>query len=345
VSVEHCFTAVDADEANKAVASTLGLVSAAGDTIYASAANTLARLPKGTQGAFLKQGITTPSWALMTSSDLSDLTETIQDTVGAQITAGSNITAAYDDSTGAITIAVSGLTSASLSDFTEATQDVLGALGWGGSGLTFTYDDTANTAVIAVNVDSSTLEVSSDTLQVKDGGITQPKFASGILPTVVATSAPTGVAGQQWYDSDDNLLYVYNGTSWVCITPQSATVATGQATSSTTYTDLSTSGPTVTITTGTKALVYLGCNMTNNTISSGASMGYTISGATTSAAFDQFALYMNAVTSGQNFSFGSPPLYVTGLTPGANTFTSKYRAVSSGSATFTDRRISVVGIP
>lgn len=68
-----------------------------------------------------------------------------------------------------------------ISDFTEAAQDVIGALGLGGSGLTFTYTDGSNTAVIDVNVDGSTLEINTDSLRVKDGGITHAKMAAGTL--------------------------------------------------------------------------------------------------------------------------------------------------------------------
>lgn len=67
--------------------------------------------------------------------------------------------------------------STTISDFAEAVQDVLGALGLGGVALTFTYDDGAGTAVIDVNVDNSTIEVSSDSLRVKDAGITAAKLA------------------------------------------------------------------------------------------------------------------------------------------------------------------------
>lgn len=48
------------------------------------------------------------TWTTLSSTILSDFTESVQDVVGAQLVAGSNITISYDDSTGQITISASG---------------------------------------------------------------------------------------------------------------------------------------------------------------------------------------------------------------------------------------------
>lgn len=184
----------------------------------------------------------------------------------------------------------------------------------------------------------------SDTRTPTNATVTQAKFAAGVLPTTVQTTAPTGTTGLFWFDSDDMLVYVYNGTSWVCITPVSAVVTTSQTTSSTAYTNLATVGPTATITTGTQALVTVTANLTNDTISDGAGMSFAITGATTVAASDNFAYYINAVAGGQNFG-GSATYLVTGLTAGVNVFTAKYRAVAGGTMTALRRHISVVAIP
>ena len=64
-----------------------------------------------------------------------------------------------------------------------------------------------------------------------------------------------------------------------------ATVATAQTTSSTSYTDLTTAGPAVTLTTGTKALVIVTSSMEDIGASNQVSyMSYAVSGATTIAA-------------------------------------------------------------
>lgn len=118
-----------------------------------------------------------------------------------------------------------------------------------------------------------------------------------------------------------------------------AAVATSETTTSTTYTDLATAGPAVTVTTGTKALVIVSCTM------GGATglmfMASAVSGATTNAAADDRGLALDAVSAHRS---GSSFVYLfSGLTAGANTFTAKYRVVA-GTGTFYNRRIDVVNM-
>jgi hypothetical protein len=121
------------------------------------------------------------------------------------------------------------------------------------------------------------------------------------------------------------------------------TVATSQTTSSTSYTDLATTGPTVTLTTGTSALVLLTCSMTNaggaNSVST--SMGFAVSGATTIAAADTARLFVNTVgANGQ--ALQASVLYQVTLTAGSNTFTAKYKAGAAQTVTFSDRVLAVI---
>ena len=121
--------------------------------------------------------------------------------------------------------------------------------------------------------------------------------------------------------------------------PQSAVVPAGQTTTSTSYTDLATTGPAVTVTTGTQALITVGCQSSNNNSSQGAYMSFAVSGATTVAANDANAFYVTSFTGG----FGSSGMFqvlYTGLTAGSNTFTAKYRATGT-TATFSARNIIV----
>ena len=62
VSLEFCITAVDADEANYAVSKTVGKVTTAGDLLVADAANSLARLAKGTNGQILQMSSGSVAW-------------------------------------------------------------------------------------------------------------------------------------------------------------------------------------------------------------------------------------------------------------------------------------------
>lgn len=152
------------------------------------------------------------------------------------------------------------------------------------------------------------------------------------------TSAVTApVEGMVSYLADSNTLNVYDGSNWIAYgRPHTATVATSQGTTSGSFTDLATTGPAVTVTTGTAALVGVGAYCSSSVSTEQAIMGYAVSGATTTAAADATA-YRNAgttITAATSFSEAV-------LTAGSNVFTAKYRS-SSGTATFADRRIIVI---
>lgn len=124
----------------------------------------------------------------------------------------------------------------------------------------------------------------------------------------------------------------------------SATVTTAETTTSTTYTDLATSGPAVTLTTGTKAIVIVTVEMAPSTAASGreARVSFAISGATTQAATDGNCLHIRG---GGTTDEGraSSVNFVSGLTAGSNTFTTKYR-VNAGTGTFQRRTITVIPV-
>lgn len=120
-----------------------------------------------------------------------------------------------------------------------------------------------------------------------------------------------------------------------------ASVATAQATSSTTYTDLTTAGPAVTLTTGVKALVIVTASMqdlggTNNQ----AYMSYAVSGATTIAASDAVGIAILSSALGKDSRMSG--ISVPTLTAGSNTFTAKYR--SGNNSQFTNRTIFVMNL-
>jgi hypothetical protein len=120
-----------------------------------------------------------------------------------------------------------------------------------------------------------------------------------------------------------------------------ATVATNQSTTSSTYTDLTTAGPAVTVTTGTKALVIISSEFQNGAAAGTFYMSAAVSGATTLAANDARAIkyYIGAATN-QQITMTQAFIY-TGLTAGSNTFTCKYRAPST-TGYYENRYISVV---
>ena len=117
-----------------------------------------------------------------------------------------------------------------------------------------------------------------------------------------------------------------------------ANVLVSETTTSTTFTDLATVGPSVTVDTGPSALVIIHSSMDNSGTGS-TRMAYDVSGASSISAADNrgIGVYGTAGTG----VITSGVVWHDDLTPGSNTFTAKYR-VASGTGTFLSRRIVVV---
>lgn len=116
------------------------------------------------------------------------------------------------------------------------------------------------------------------------------------------------------------------------------TVTTSQTTTSTSFDDLATTGPEVTMTTGTFALCFPGSRVFNS--AGGVSYAsFLITGATTG---DTAADGRGVANQGpDDIRSGSTQLMA--CTAGSNIFTMKYR-VSSGTGTFSSRRICIMGL-
>lgn len=155
----------------------------------------------------------------------------------------------------------------------------------------------------------------------------------------VNTALPIGTTGQ--------VLTVSAGVpAWASAsaspTTAAATVATGQTTTSTSYTDLATVGPAATITTGTKALVFITSNIDNQSNNGQGYVGFAVSGASTVAAADTQALHY--YSSGTIALQYGAAYYVSGLTAGSNTFTLKYRSGNGSTQYFANRQITVMDL-
>lgn len=112
----------------------------------------------------------------------------------------------------------------------------------------------------------------------------------------------------------------------------------GERTESTSYADLATIGPSVTATTGTKAMVIIGAELLN-AHQSASRMTVDVTGASNIAGTDSRAVTAGV---GEGRRIGaSLAIWYNALTPGANTFTCKYR-VSGGMGAFQNRRITVL---
>lgn len=115
-------------------------------------------------------------------------------------------------------------------------------------------------------------------------------------------------------------------------------IVTSQTTTSTSYTDLSTAGPAVTVTIGANGLCLIGLyGYLANDGANTSRMSFAASGANTIAADSAYAIE-NVGTSASKH--GAVHL-LTGLTPGSTVFTAKY-SVSGGTGTFLNRRLFVV---
>lgn len=121
-----------------------------------------------------------------------------------------------------------------------------------------------------------------------------------------------------------------------------ASITTGQSMGATSYGDMASVGPSVTVTIGANGLAYIviTAQLSNNNLNSFTFASFVASGANTIAASDLRAALQKAIVANDDgtrtFSY-----LATGLTPGSTTFTMKYR-VSSGTATIGNRYISVI---
>lgn len=161
------------------------------------------------------------------------------------------------------------------------------------------------------------------------------------IPTATGslTSVPTGVET------------VYNGSVWVCLTEVASTSVTSTTTSiSSVYAAAWTSGSgdtitnSVTLVTGTTALVHLGLLGLNNGTNSTLFPAVAVSGATTQAASEVYSVGGGIILA-STVGGAHGTVVLTGLTAGTNTFTLNV-ANASGSASWNIRRrfISVRGI-
>lgn len=128
-------------------------------------------------------------------------------------------------------------------------------------------------------------------------------------------------------------------------TTAEASVTSEQDTTSTSYTDLTTSGPAVTVTTGTKALVIVTAMCRNSVVSAvgRAYMSYAVSGATTIAASDQTAIKIGSGSATPSLDCRFSAASLVTLTAGSNTFTAKYR-VTADTGRWNDRTIFVMNL-
>lgn len=157
--------------------------------------------------------------------------------------------------------------------------------------------------------------------------------------------------------ADGDVLTYDSGTStWIAAAPaggggggtitaaDSDTISTLEATASSTYTDLTTPGPSVSITTGTSVIVAIGTELLKNGGGDGnGNIAVSVSGATTIVAADGNGIEVSENRNG----FASRPartFMISGLTPGTNVFTLKYKTNNGNTWSFLERDIAVFAL-
>lgn len=180
-------------------------------------------------------------------------------------------------------------------------------------------------------------------------GVTGPDSPGFLFDKIAAapplTKALGGVSGNQQVvlgvgtGTKDGTRFLRDDGEWSvpaspALTQQSAVVATAETTASTSYTNLATPGPSVTVDVGASGvlMVFWSCQQADVSL-----MSVELSGANTVAASDDWASYWSGVTDGQHSMFH----LFSGLTPGSTTVTAKYR-VTSGTRSYRRRNLTVL---
>lgn len=155
---------------------------------------------------------------------------------------------------------------------------------------------------------------------------------SDFIPMVDVADTTMGASGTT------KKLKLLNLVRALAMNVQHIATAETQA-ASTAYGGLSTTGPVVTVTTGTLVLVLLSCQASRSAAGNSAYMSVAVSGATTIAAADSNAAINQSAGTGTNTLFVAKVLTVTA---GSNTFTAKYRNDGGSTWTFQNRTMIVI---
>lgn len=173
----------------------------------------------------------------------------------------------------------------------------------------------------------------------RDAAITSPTEGMHAYITASTIAAATGTTTYV----PTGIQTIYNGAAWVCVTPIGTRSETSATTTSTSYVTTLTGDATaqsVTLSTGTTALISPFCSAVNN--NNYAFISVSVSGATTLAAVDGNGAQFYWFGAAAGIAFGRT-MILGGLTAGTNTFTLNYKA-GGATATFESRRFTVQGI-
>jgi hypothetical protein len=137
-------------------------------------------------------------------------------------------------------------------------------------------------------------------------------------------------------------LFVSTGVnSIVARVPSSNYIDTQQSTTSTSYADLATPGPSITVDTGTIAIVLFSAASAASANDSAMLCSVAVSGASSVASSDARSLTIDGATA-NNYIRTSQFHIFTGLTAGSNTFKMQYRVTSAVTGSWRQREIAVI---
>jgi len=196
----------------------------------------------------------------------------------------------------------------------------------------------ADSAVTAIKIPN--LEITQAKMAYASGVIY--RFANATAATTAITSPETGM---QYWDQALLTLNVYNGTAWVCVTPASKSTPAPTSRTNAAYGDLAAGAHSVSILTGTKALVTWNATAYNS-VESRVVGSVAVSGATTIAAgtVATTSADLSGIFGVNKYIPIGGHWYYASLTAGINTFTLQWKTFT-GAVHIENYSLSVVAIP
>jgi hypothetical protein len=179
----------------------------------------------------------------------------------------------------------------------------------------------------------------------RDAAITSPSKGQMAYITTPPSSTTTATGATTFIPV--GITTIYNGAGWVCVTEVGAFTSAGGTINSGTYTTTlggsPGTNPSVTLTTGTTALVTIGAQLTPTTTMT-IGIDIAVTGATTQAAGTIAGQNLNVPKSADaNLAISYTHSFIaSGLTAGVNKFELSYYSNNSGN--IGNRRITVKGI-
>lgn len=217
-----------------------------------------------------------------------------------------------------------------------------GCASTGGGNVTSSDTLTAGTAVVGNGAKDLVLSTATGIGHLASGTLTGSNVVESEITLANNTTNDVSTSAHGFIPkAPNNGTFLNSGGTWGAFPLVGANIATDETTASTTYTDLNTTGPAVTLTLkGTTAVVVINVGCAYKTSTGNTShMSVAVSGATTVAADDAWSANTISPVTTSCVSAAATKVF-TGLTPGSTTFTAKYR-VDGGTYHWTNRGLIV----